>query len=317
MRAWALAQTAAGAPLAAWRLEDLLSELGQARYQPKVAQLILPPPAGVAKDWTAYRDRFIEPQRLRAGLQFWEAHAPALQRAEAQYQVPAALIAGIIGVETYYGRLQGSFRVLDALLTLGFDFPGGRSDRSAFFRDELTALLLLARAEARPAGEFRGSFAGAMGMGQFMPSSWRAYAVDFDGDAHIDLASNAADAIGSVGHFLLRHGWQAGLRTHLFVDPPVDAAARGRLLAPDIDPRWNLQVLQTEGLPLRDDQTAAVEKDGPWALIALENGGHAPATHLLGSRNFWVVTRYNRSAYYALAVLELGERLRQLREAGS
>ncbi len=315
VRAWATAQTAAGAALAASSADEVIAVVSSARYLPQVARLILPPPSGVAKDWGAYRDRFIEARRLQAGLRFWAVHEAALAQAESRYGVPAALVMGILGVETFYGQIMGSFRVLDALATLGFDFPAGRSDRSAFFRDELAALLLLARAEGRPASDFKGSYAGAMGLGQFMPSSWRAHAVDFDGDGHIDLSNNAADAIGSIAHFLVQHGWQPGQPTHIHAQAPADAAHRARLLAPDIDPRWSHEAFQEAGLSLNDAEHALVRAHGPWALVALENGGAAP-TYVLGSRNFWVVTRYNRSAYYALAVISLGERLQTLRQAG-
>ncbi len=314
VRAWLATQTAAEGPLAGWSSDALLKTLGQAQYQARVAQLILPPPVGVPKDWNAYRDRFIEPRRLQAGLRFWAAHEEALSRAEQQFGVPASLVLGIIGVESFYGQILGNFRALDALATLGFDFPGGRSDRSAFFRAELAALLQLAQAQDRNPASFRGSYAGALGLGQFMPSSWQRHALDFDGDGHIDLTNSAADAIGSVAHFLLQHGWQRGLPTHLHCEPPAAPAARERLLAPDIDPRWSLDELLDAGVPLSAGEQAWLRPHAPWALVLLENGGAAP-THVLGSRNFWVVTRYNRSAYYALAVIELGERLRQLREA--
>jgi membrane-bound lytic murein transglycosylase B len=303
-------------PLSTWTRDELLAALAQAQYQPRVAQLILPPPVGVAKDWGAYRDRFIEPRRLQAGLRFWAANEQALARAEQQHGVPAALVMGIIGVETFYGQILGGFRALDALTTLGFDFPGGRSDRSAFFRGELAALLQLARTQGREPASFKGSYAGALGLGQFMPSSWMAYAQDFDGDGSIDLTASSVDAIGSVANFLREHGWQRGQPTHLRCEPPSDAAQRERLLAPDIEPRWSLDELLAAGMQPAEEQRELLQTHGPWALVRLENGGAEP-THLLGSRNFWVVTRYNRSAYYALAVIELGERLRQLREAGS
>lgn len=314
VQTWIATQRREG-PLAGWREDELLAVLGQAQYQPRVAQLILPPPVGVAKDWGAYRDRFIEPRRLQAGLRFWAANEEALARAEQQHGVPAALVMGIIGVETFYGQILGGFRALDALATLGFDFPGGRSDRSAFFRAELAALLQLAHAQGREPASFKGSYAGALGLGQFMPSSWMAYAQDFDGDGHIDLTGSSADAIGSVANFLREHGWQRGQPTHLRCEPPVDPGQRERLLAPDIEPRWRLDELLAAGLQPADGQHELLQAHGPWALVRLENGGAEP-TYLLGSRNFWVVTRYNRSAYYALAVIELGERLRQLRDAG-
>jgi membrane-bound lytic murein transglycosylase B len=216
---------------------------------------------------------------------------------------------GIIGVETNYGQIMGNYRVLDALATLAFDFPGQRSDRTPFFREQLGEFLLLSRAEGKPATDFKGSFAGAMGFGQFMPGSWRAYAVDFDGDAHIDLVGNPVDAIGSVAHFLVKHGWQPGLMTHRLVDPPADPSQTDRLLAPDLEGQWTLADLQGAGIPVDG------LPDVPWALQALENGPDAPRTHLVVSRNFWVVTRYNRSSYYALAVIGLGERLAALRNA--
>jgi membrane-bound lytic murein transglycosylase B len=153
-----------------------------------------------------------------------------------------------------------------------------------------------------------------MGLGQFMPSSWRRWGVDFDGDRHIDLIGNASDAIGSVAHYLQEHGWTRDQPTHFAVEPPADAAERARLLAPDIEPRWTLDDLAA--LNLSEAQQAQVARHGPWALVLLENGETAPPTHVAATRNFWVVTRYNRSSYYALAVIELGERLRQLREAG-
>ena len=310
VRAWVEAQVLPGAPLAGWKADAVLAALGQAQYQARAAQLVLPPPPGQAKDWATYRDRFVEPRRLQAGLRFWEENAAALAQAEAKYGVPAELVMGILGVETFYGQIMGKFRVLDVLATLAFDFPGGRSDRSPFFREQLAEFLLLARQEQREATDFKGSFAGAMGLGQFMPSSWRAHAVDFDGDGHIDLANNAADAIGSVAHFLVNHGWQPGLATHLLTEPPADATALERLLAPDIDPSWNADALRAAGM------TTTLPHPGPWALVRLENGNAAPPSYVLGSRNFYTVTRYNRSAYYAMAVLALGERLGSLRKAG-
>lgn len=293
--------------------EQVRQWLSEARYQRRAAQLLMPGAPGSRKDWAAYRDRFIEPRRLQAGQRFWDANAEALARAEAQTGVPAALIAGIVGVETFYGQQMGSFRVLDVLSTLAFDFPGGRSDRSAFFRDELGAFLLLARAEGRDPASFRGSFAGAMGLGQFMPSSWRAHAVDFDGDGHIDLQNNPSDAIGSIANFLLKHGWRNGQPTHFLVPAPP-AAQLERLLAGDLEPRINLEELLQAGVEIDSSRQPLLREHGPWAVQQLENGGAEP-THLLTSHNFWVVTRYNRSSYYALAVIQLGERLAALREA--
>ncbi|MBH9552817.1 lytic murein transglycosylase B [Inhella sp. 4Y17] len=312
VRAWAHAQVAG--PLNGWTEAEVLAQLGQARYQASVAQLILPPAVGQAKDWGAYRDRFIEPKRLQAGLAFWAQHEAALARAEQQTGVPASVVVGIIGVETFYGQILGRYRVLDALATLAFDFPVGRSNRSGFFRDELSEFLRLSRETGRDPAEFRGSFAGAMGWGQFMPSSWRTYAVDFDGDGQVDLRGSPVDAIGSVAHFLQKHGWQRGLVSHLAwawpAEAPPDAHALARLLEPDIEPRWSADELQSAGISL------PLPTPTPWALVKLDNGGAKPPTYVLGSPNFYVLTRYNRSAYYALAVATLGERIAQLRNAG-
>lgn len=292
-----------------WNAQATLRILSQAKYLPKVPQLIMPPPAGTAKNWADYRSRFIEPKRLKAGLQFWNAHEGLLRRAEALYGVPASLIVGIIGVETYYGRHLGGFRVLDALTTLSFDFPSGRSDRSAFFRGELEALLVWAHREGRSPQDIRGSYAGAIGWPQFMPSSILQYAVDFDGDGRVNLERNMADVIGSVAHFLTRHGWTPGLPTHFPVEPPVDPATRAELLASDIVPRFTPQDMTARGAVLAD---RALEHPGPLALVLLENGGGAPS-FVAGTSNFYAVTRYNWSSYYALAVIELGREVQEAR----
>lgn len=213
-----------------YRREELRALLALARPQPAVQRLILPGPPGQAKDWGSYRLRFVEPQRLQAGLAFWAANEAALARAEATYGVPAEIIASVIGVETFYGRIMGSFRVLDALATLSFDYPSplppGARDRSPFFREELRQFLILARENGLDPMAMKGSYAGAMGWGQFMPGSWRRYAIDFDGDGHVDLINSPVDAIGSVANFLREHGWQRGMPTHYEVQVPSDTAAR-------------------------------------------------------------------------------------------
>jgi membrane-bound lytic murein transglycosylase B len=275
--------------------------VGQARHVPQVTRLIMPPPVGTPKNWQAYRERFIEPRRIEAGAAFWAEHAAALAAAEQRWGVPAELVVGIIGVETFYGRITGGFRVLDALATLAFDFPSGRSDRSGFFRDELTALLHLAHRQNLDLQALRGSYAGAIGWGQFMPSSWTRYGVDFDGDGEVALQRSAVDSIGSVAHFLAAHGWQAGLVTHLSVKPPADGTALATLLAPDIRPTFSASQMQALGAVLE----RAPAGDGRLALVQLHNGTAAPS-YVAGTENFWVVTRYNWSAYYAMAVIELG-----------
>lgn len=296
-----------------WSPDSTLQALSQARYLPRVSQLIMPPPAGTAKNWAVYRSRFVEPKRLKAGVEFWNANERLLKRAERTYGVPASLIVGIIGVETYYGRHLGGFRVLDALATLSFDFPSGRSDRSAFFRGELESLLVWTKREGRAAHEVKGSYAGAIGWPQFMPSSILRHAVDFDGDGHINLERNMADVIGSVAHFLKAHGWTPGMPTHYSIEPPRDDAARAELLAPDILPSFSAQEMAVRGAVLSE---RALDHAGPLALVALENGGAAPS-YVAGTSNFYTVTRYNWSSYYALAVIELGREVEAARKAGA
>ena len=188
---------------AAWVRE----QLAQARYVPAAVQLIMPPPAGTAKNWAAYRARFVERERIAAGAAFWRANQDWLARAQERWGVPPEIVIGIVGVETFYGRVMGNFRTLDALATLSFDFPKGRSDRAPFFREQLEALLLWCKREGRDPQGVIGSFAGAVGLPQFMPDSINRYAVDFDEDGHIDLirTDNAADVIGSVAQIGRAH----------------------------------------------------------------------------------------------------------------
>ncbi|MCV2348759.1 lytic murein transglycosylase B [Paucibacter sp. Y2R2-4] len=294
-----------------WELHELQSTLAQARSVPAVQRLIMPAAAGTAKDWAAYRARFVEPRRLQAGLAFWEQYAAPLARAEARYGVPAELIAGLIGVETFYGQITGGFHVLDALATLAFDFPSGRSDRSAFFRNELVEFLKLCRREGLDPLAVKGSYAGAMGWPQFMPSSWNRYAVDFDGDGHANPIQSAEDAIGSVANYLAAFGWQRGMPTHYSVALPVETSARALLLAPDIKPTFSVAQLRENGaLP----SEAAQEHVGPLAVVELQNGSAAPS-YWLGTENFYALTRYNWSSYYAMAVIEMGRALKTMRAA--
>ncbi len=292
-----------------WEQGWVIDQLGGARQLPRVAQLVMPAPAGVTKNWAAYHDRFVEPRRIGAGVAFWQAHAEALQRAEGEYGVPAEIVVGIIGVESFYGRMTGDFRSIDALATLAFDFPRGRSDRSQFFREELEELLILARREGVRADSLRGSFAGAIGWPQFMPGSINRHAVDFDGDGHIDLRASVADAIGSVAHFLQQHGWQRAEATHFGVQPPADADARATLLAPDILPSFSTAQMRELGAQL-DPQVA--NHGGPLALVQVFNGEAAPS-YVAGTQNFYALTRYNRSSYYALAVIALGDAVKSAR----
>ncbi|TSE20418.1 Protein-glutamine gamma-glutamyltransferase [Tepidimonas alkaliphilus] len=291
--------------------------LAQAQPDLRARALNVPPPPTAYPNWAAYRARFVEPRRIAAGVRFWDAHAEALARAEARYGVPAAVIVGILGVETLYGQHLGQHRTLDVLATLALDFPREHpraEARQAFFRDELRAFLRLARSSGVPPDAWRGSFAGALGWPQFMPSSWLAHAVDFDGDGRIDLIGSPVDAIGSVASFLAAHGWQRGVPARFSVTPPTHPQALGTLLAPDIRPTFSAAQLRELGAELPPE---AQRHDGPMALVLLHNGdparGGAAPTYVLGTQNFWALTRYNRSSYYALAVLELGEAVERMR----
>ena len=277
--------------------------LSRARFVPTVARLIMPPPAGTAKNWAAYRGRFVEPLRIRAGVAFWRDNAAWLKLAHEVYGVPPEIVVGIVGVETIYGQQMGSFRIIDALATLAFDFPTGRKDRAPFFRDELENFFVLCRSEGLDPLVPRGSFAGAMGMPQFMPSSFNKYAVDMDGDGRVDLHGSAADVIGSVAHYLAEFGWQRGLATHYAVEAPVDASERAALLGPDILPSFSSREFLQRGAALED---AARAVDTKLALVELQNGDAAPS-YVAGTPNFYAITRYNWSSYYAMAVIELGQ----------
>jgi membrane-bound lytic murein transglycosylase B len=285
--------------------EWLLLQLSQARRLPAVQQLVMPPPAGTAKNWAAYRARFVEPQRIAAGLAFWQTNQAWLAEAERRYGVPPEIVVAVIGVETYYGRITGGFRTLDALATLSFDFPGGRSDRSAYFRSELEALFVLCAREGVDPQALKGSFAGAIGLPQFMPSSLNRWAVDLDGDGRIDLLKSPADAVGSVAHYLAEFGWQRGLPTHLAVVVPAVEADRAALLAPDIKPSFTAAQMTEHGALL---SAAGPSGPGLLALIELQNG-QQPASYVAGTANFYAITRYNWSSYYAMAVIDLAQAL--------
>lgn len=276
----------------------------QAQRLPLVEKLVLPPASPVAKDWNAYRSRFIEPVRIQAGRQFWLKHRSTLERAEREYGVPASIIVSIIGVETLYGQNTGNFRVLDALGTLAFHFPTAHpraAERQAFFRSELEQFLLLTSRSGADPLAIRGSYAGALGLPQFMPSSWAKFAVDFDGDGRIDLFGSPADAIGSVAHYFKAFQWHPGMPTHYPVTLTPGQTDMDSLLAPDILPTFSVANFLSKGAAL---EGAALVHPGPLALIELRNGPNAPS-YVAGTENFYAITRYNWSSYYAMAVIEL------------
>jgi membrane-bound lytic murein transglycosylase B len=280
-------------------------QISKARVLPQVQQMILPAAAPTAKNWAAYRSRFIEPRRIDDGVQFWRQHEAALQRAEKTYGVPSRYIVGILGVETYFGQHQGQFKVLDALATLSLAFPKEHkqaSEREAFFKNEL-GMFLQQRLKNPALKNQLGSYAGAIGWPQFMPSSIAKFAVDFDNDGRIDLAKSSTDAIGSIANYFQAYGWQTSMPTHFEVNMQAQGTDLDALLAPDIVPSWTAAHLASQQVALAEAGRAF---EGPLALVELFNGNDAPS-YVAGTENFFVVTRYNRSSYYALAVIELGE----------
>jgi membrane-bound lytic murein transglycosylase B len=261
---------------------------------------------GTAKNWRVYRSRFIDPIRISAGVKFWQDNRETLARAELETGVPAEIIVGVVGVETIYGQQMGTFRVLDALATLAFDFPASHPralERSAFFKNELEQYLSLTHRTNVDPLELRGSYAGAMGMPQFMPSSWVKYALDFDGDSTIDLFNSPADVIGSVANYFKAFNWQRGMPTHYPVRFDAGQLDLDALLAPDILPSFSVASFVAKGAVL---EGAALEHAGPLALVELQNGDASPS-YVAGTENFYAITRYNWSSYYAMAVIELGQ----------
>jgi membrane-bound lytic murein transglycosylase B len=287
----------------------LAKAFAQAKFQPQIVAAMQRPLLEPPK-WYEYARPFLAPPRVSGGVAFWSANEAALARAEATYGVPAEVVVAIIGVETFYGRNTGKHRALDALSTLSFDYPR----RAAFFRGELKQFLLLARDLGVSPVLPKGSFAGALGVPQFMPGSYRNYAVDFDGDGRIDLWGSPADAIGSVANFLARHDWQPG--QPVLLPAGIDAAQRDavmRRLDGGISERRALDAWAADGVT-----AAVVPADlapDPVGLLLLEESDAGDASHWIACNNFYVITRYNRSRLYATAVWELANAVRAARTA--
>jgi membrane-bound lytic murein transglycosylase B len=277
---------------------EVFRVLGQAKFQPRVIELITRP--AESRPWVEYRELFITPKRIVGGVEFWNDHAESLARARARYGVSEEIIVAIIGVETLYGERTGSYRVLDALATLAFGFPR----RSAYFTGELENFILLARANGLDPSSLLGSYAGAIGIPQFMPGSYLAYAVDFDGDGKADLSSSPVDAIGSVAHYLNRHGWAQGEPAAV----PASLARPGAAQA-DAKPRRTVAELQAAGVqPL-----GTVAPEVKAALLEFDE--RDGKQYWLGLPNFFVIKRYNNSDFYAMVVSQLAEEVKALREA--
>ncbi len=254
-------------------------------------------PAEKSKTWKEYRPIFIVPMRIDNGVAFWNENRAALVRAEKEYGVPAEIIVAIIGVETNYGRNTGSWYVIDALTTLAFDYP----PRAPFFRSELVNYFILTREQKHDPLEFKGSYAGAMGYGQFMPSSYRNFAVDFDGDGFTDIWNNTTDAIGSIANYFKAHGWQTG---EPVVVPAKLVRTREQVSTNEafnkvVQPTINI----TEWKKIGMAPTAKIAAQTP--VIGIEFDGVNGLEYWLGLQNFYTITRYNRSPMYAMAVYDL------------
>lgn len=268
--------------------------LNSARYQQSIIDAITQP--AEAKPWHDYRPIFLTKKRIRQGVEFWRENAGTLAAASRQFAVDEAIIVAIIGVESSYGRITGSYRVLDALATLGFYYP----QRAEFFSAELMHFFRLADEEDLPILELLGSYAGAMGLGQFIPSSYRAYAVDFDGDGRRDLWRSADDAIGSVANYFHQHQWRAGEQIVL---PAVRHKEAKPLPQMGRKPESTTGILASAGYSTESAQAP----DTPVSLLELEqkNGPE----YWLTLHNFYVITRYNRSPLYAMAVYQLSREI--------
>ncbi len=275
-----------------FRRDELVQVFERAQHLPSVITLISTP--ATTKPWPEYRAIFVNDKRINGGLEFWQLHSEALQRAEKQYGVPQEIIVALIGVETMYGNNSGKFSVLDALTTLAFDYPR----RADFFRNELEQYLLLARDQDFEIFRVQGSYAGALGIPQFMPSSYRKYAVDFSGDGKIDLVHDPVDAIGSVANYIRQYGWRNGesVTAHASISDGVSVvslAAGSRTVA-----EW---------------AAAGVKLDSP---IAADKTARLMEFTVAGGKNYWlafdnfdVITRYNNSDFYAMTVHQLAEAL--------
>jgi membrane-bound lytic murein transglycosylase B len=286
--------------------KELSRVLSQAQYQPAIVRAMDQPPESALNSWQAYRAIFIRPERIDAGAQFWIRNADALKRAAGEYGVPENVIVGIIGVETTFGKNIGTYRVIDALATLAFDYP----KRSAYFREELEHYLVFSRDQGINPLRVKGSYAGAIGIPQFMPGSYRRFAVDFDGDGHINLATSPADAIGSIGNFLKSHGWVQGQPVALGAEVTGDGWRK--LAGSGIVPGTRLSDLKSYGVKVAAD----LPGDTLCALIELETPGQA-SDFRVTLQNFFVLTRYNRSNLYAAAVLDLATEVERAKSAAA
>ncbi len=271
-------------------------------------------PAEKSKTWKEYRPIFIVPMRITNGIAFWNEHRAALARAEKEYGVPAEIIVSIIGVETNYGKNTGSWYVIDALTTLAFDYP----PRAPFFRAELVNYFILTREQKHNPLEFKGSYAGAMGYGQFMPSSYRNFAVDFNGDGFTDIWNNPTDAIGSVANYFKQHGWQSGKAVVVpaKLTQPRDTVLTNAAFNQVVPPTIKISEWKKAGVVPAKAPAKNVARGLP--AIAIEFDGANGLEYWFGLQNFYTITRYNRSPMYAMAVYDLSLEIKKaMNTAGS
>ena len=278
--------------------EELIAIFSDASRQDSIIDA-MNRPAEKTKPWYEYREIFLNDKRTEQGVEFYKQHRETLQRAEQEMGVPAEIIVAIIGVETYYGRIAGSYRVIDALATLAFDYPR----RSEFFTKELKHYLILTRDQQMDPLVLKGSYAGAMGYGQFMPSSYRSYAIDFDDDGVADIWSNPVDAIGSVANYFKAHGWTEG--GQVVLPARAESAVMDEMLSRgrDLKPRFSVGEFIAAGLIPEGGADHSAEAIG--IQFELADGYE----YWLGLHNFYVITRYNHSAMYAMSVYQLSQRI--------
>lgn len=309
-------------------LPYVVAILQNAQYNATAAKLMTPSKTRIQRSWVTYRNRFVEPVRINKGVEFWSEHKAALDRAARDYGVPPSIIVAIIGVETVYGRNTGNFRVLDALATLGFRYPdSSRPERSQLFRDQLADLIQLDYEKKLDARQVQGSFAGAMGLPQFMPGSLMRYAVDGDNDGRIDLLYSVDDAIASVANFLRQHGWAPGLPVFAPLILPANPQA---LVKGGLDPTFDWAALQSLGTKIRPETGNQINRksrqtslspamasgaaDTAWkshklGVVDLLDEPRNLAEYRTGTPNFFAITHYNRSYFYAASVADLAQAL--------
>lgn len=281
--------------------------LEDARYEARAANLMSPSKTRVRRSWVTYRKRFVEPVRIRTGVEFWAQHRATLDKAAKQYGVPPSIIVAIIGVETVYGRNTGSFSVLDAIATLAFRYPDpSRPERTQLFQDQLADLIALDYQGKLDARRATGSFAGAMGLPQFMPGSLMRFAVDGDGDQAIDLGASPDDAIMSVANFLVEHGWQAGLPVFAPIKLPADAKS---LVHGGLEPIYDWEQLKTHGAASASSTATGAWTQHKLGVVDLVDEPRQQVEYRSGTPNFFAITHYNRSYFYATSVADLATEL--------